>query len=121
MLTTPELEHAYRTHPHCGFCCTPHAPPGPLSVRQWTPAAAASSGAAARATMPPVEFWSLPAFTRGAGSSSSGGGAQVAAATRVLIPLPYSLPPERYKVQDKPWTMDELHPGVDCLGRVIGA
>ena len=35
---------------------------------------------------------------------------------RLHLPVPYRLPPEPYSRLDRPWTVDEAHPGADVFG-----
>jgi hypothetical protein len=38
---------------------------------------------------------------------------------RVVLPLPYKLPPEPYGTKDIPWTTDTDFPGLDSLNQTI--
>jgi tyrosyl-DNA phosphodiesterase-1 len=53
------------------------------------------------------------------GSTSShvrpGGGSH--SLKKRLLPIPYELPPRRYRPYDEPWTHDQAHPQPDSLGR----
>ena len=40
-------------------------------------------------------------------------------ACRLVMPIPYKLPPDPYLHTDKPWCVDENYSGVDSLGRNI--
>lgn len=38
-----------------------------------------------------------------------------------LLPLPFSLPPERYNANDVPWMVDGAFTGLDSLGQPCNA
>ena len=38
---------------------------------------------------------------------------------RVILPIPYTLPPASYTSQDRPWCVDIDHSGMDSLGHKI--
>lgn len=78
-------------------------------------AAAPQDGSAQPNTQKTSPSASLPT----AGSKSRGSGS-CAAVLRVPIPVPYSLPPQRYTAADFPWMADVAYPGLDILGQQCG-
>ena len=107
VLLVPSLEAAYRVSRWAGFTCTP------------TAAAAAAAGdapgnpgpaPAAAAPPPSVRFvrWQ---------QGSSQQAAMVGGQLQVPLPIPYSLPPQRYTEGDRAWTWDGDWPGEDSWGK----
>ena len=75
-----------------------------------------------------VEFYAAgraPGQTTAAASAGSEAGASssssAAALTEIVqLPIPYSLPPQRYRQgQDQPWVTDVVFPGPDSLGKYL--
>lgn len=83
VLCTPQQEAAYRAHRHVGYCCTPECPP-PNAPRAW-------EGDPGEVCF--REWGGVPADEcRGV----------------VWVPLPYSLPPRRYRAEvDVPFTHED--------------
>lgn len=99
----PSLEAAYRSSRWRGFSCTSSAPL-PATV---------DAAAAGAAEPPSVRF--VP-WKRGTSQQ-----VQAAADGSITLPLPipYSLPPQRYAAGDHPWMVDKPFPGLDLLGCAI--
>mmetsp|Transcript_19267 Transcript_19267/g.33254 ORF Transcript_19267/g.33254 Transcript_19267/m.33254 type:complete len:467 (-) Transcript_19267:635-2035(-) len=107
MLFTPRNEAAYRQHRHHSFCC--HPMPG-----QGLPTCTTQQ-------QEQVQFWTMEhelgrQTDQGAGFAGTNASDTVEGVVRVMLPLPYSLPPQRYTGQDQPWMVDAQHEGLDLLG-----
>lgn len=120
VLLVPSLEGAYRASRWRGFSCTSSQPwqqqqvaalpPGGAAAEQAGPSAAAGAAAAG----PTVRFvhWQR-------GASQNAEAAARGQELRVPLPIPYTLPPQRYAAGDQPWAVDTAWPGADSLGRTV--
>lgn len=141
VLLVPSLEAAYRASRWVGFSCTSDAPmPGAATAaaaadggaaaaaaaaegQAGGAAAAAAAGPAASQPAPTVRFvaWKRGdsqeaqemAAGEGASGSSSGGsdGGGVQRELLVPLPIPYSLPPQKYQPGDEAWMVDRHYSG----------
>ncbi|KAL3159457.1 hypothetical protein ABBQ38_009882 [Trebouxia sp. C0009 RCD-2024] len=73
---------------------------------------AGSQGSKQGAAHPMIEFWT----SQSEGGDSSHPGPDTC---RLMMPIPYLLPPKRYAATDTPWCVDIEYSGVDALGRGI--
>jgi Tyrosyl-DNA phosphodiesterase len=135
VLLLPELEAAYRRHPHSHYSCTASAAAA-TSVDPLLRCPAAAVGSAdpqgrANGAVATQAARNAPSTSRDAGSTI----AFIAAfqeqqavdpasnhshdhrVVQVPLPLPYRLPPPSYVDGDEPWLVDVLRPGSDALNR----
>ncbi|BDA43991.1 Tyrosyl-DNA phosphodiesterase 1 [Coccomyxa sp. Obi] len=102
VLLLPSLEERYRSHRHFGFSCTqPSQMPSPAAAAQPSR----------------VEFW-VSGATAAADESSST--LLSAGIERLMLPVPYQVPPVRYGPQDRPWMTGVHFPGLDSQGLTLG-
>ena len=101
-ITTSAVQ-KYRSHRHFGYSCTqPSQTPLP----------------AAAAQPPRVEFW--VGSTAAAAKDESNSAAPSAGVERLMLPVPYQVPPVRYGPQDRPWMTGVPYPGLDSHGLTLG-
>ncbi|KAK9862018.1 hypothetical protein WJX84_001427 [Apatococcus fuscideae] len=105
MLFTPTVLAAAAAHRHFTFKATQLPRCNPLHDVQHSLQASAELEQAGASAPALVTFW--PLGTHEAGASAT---------TRVVVPLPYCLPPDRYNSEDVPWTVNVFHPGIDSHG-----
>jgi hypothetical protein len=104
LLFTPSLEAAYRAHPHRGFLAGPPHAEGAAALPPVAPPPAAGEA---------VELWTTAALPDGGGAALPPPAPGVA---RVVLPVPYRLPPVPYGPGDRPWVNDVEFPGIDARG-----
>jgi hypothetical protein len=104
VLFTPSLEAAYRAHPHRGFLAGPPHAGGAAALPPVAPPPAAGEA---------VELWTTAALPDGDGAALPPAAPGVA---RVVLPVPYRLPPVPYGPGDRPWLCDVRHEGYDATG-----
>ncbi|GAB4821749.1 hypothetical protein N2152v2_008795 [Parachlorella kessleri] len=115
VLLLPGLEAAYLASRHCGFTCTPDHP---------VVAAAAAIGQGSGSPGAPAapESVRFVAWQRGQPQEASSSPASAGGSSTLTVPLPipYALPPHKYRAGDSPWATDLPHKGLDSRGYPAG-